>query len=114
MALEANIKIPRIIWKHQGVFFILVLLINLSYLSSITSRIVREGMFKILFYFNVFLFPSLILMKLVFPDRASYSGSVGTFHNSVDLSVQVLRAFLPETSTNLYPPLKHKGKPREN
>ena len=90
MALEANITIPRIKWKHQGVFFILMLLTNLSYLSSITSRLLRAGMFKILFYFNVFLFPSPILMKLVFPDRASYAGSVGTSRTFLDLSVQVL------------------------
>ena len=105
MILEAHIKIPRIIWNDQGVFFIQMLLINLSYLSSITSRLLRAGMFKILFYFNVFLFPSLILMRLVFLDRTSYAGTVGTFNNSVDLSVQDLRAFLPETSTNLSPSL---------
>ena len=90
MALEANIKMSRIIWHHQGVFFITMLLINLSYLSSITSRLLRAGMFKILFYFKFFLFPSPILMKLVFPDRASYAGSVATTHNFVELSVQVL------------------------
>ena len=43
-------------------------------------------------------------MKPVFPDRASYAGSVGTTHNFVDLSVHVLQAFRPETSTNLNPP----------
>ena len=104
MALEANIKIPRIIWKHHGVFFIEMSLTNLCYLSSITSRLLRAGMFKILFYFNVFIFPSPILMKVMFSDRASYAGSVGTTHNFVDLSAQVLRAFLPKTLTHLYPP----------
>ena len=80
-----------------------MLLINLSYLSSKTSRLLRAGMFKILFYFNVFIFPSPILMELGFPDRASYAGSVGTSHNFVELLVQVLRTFRLETSTNLYP-----------
>ena len=82
-----------------------MLLFNLWYFLSITSRLLRAGMFKILFSFNVFLFSSPILMKLVFPDRASYSGSVGTTHNFVDLSVQVLRAFRLEMLTTLYPPL---------
>ena len=104
MALEENIKIPLITWKHQSVFFILMLSINLSYLSTIASRLLRAGMLKILFYFNVFLLPSQLLTKLVFSDRAS-SGYVGTSHTSVDLPVQVLQAFRPETSTNLYPPL---------
>ena len=82
-----------------------MLLTNMSYFSSITSRLLRVGMFKILFYFNDFLLPLPILLKLVFPDRASHAGSVEPTHNFVDLSVQVLRAFCPDTSTSLYPPL---------
>ena len=42
-------------------------------------------------------------MKLVFLDRASCADFIGPSHEFVDLLDQVLRAFRPETSTNLYP-----------
>ena len=102
MALEAHIKIQRITWKHQGAFFILMLLINLWYLSSIISRPLEPGMFNILFSPHIIVPPSSIFIKLVFLDRSSYANSVGPRHKFVDLLDHVLRAFRPETSTYLY------------
>ena len=55
-------------------------------------------------FFHILLYPSSILIKPVFLDRASYADSVDTFHKFVELLVQVLRALLPETPANLYPP----------
>ena len=53
IALEANVKIRPIIRIHHGVFFVIMWSIDLWHLSSITSRLLKAGMFEFLF-FSVF------------------------------------------------------------
>ena len=71
-----------------------MLFFNLWQLSCITSRRLKMGMFKNVGFFpEMFLSPSPISMKLVFLDRSSCADSDDLTHKSVDLLVQVLRAF---------------------